>query len=113
LNVLSDHFQVPALFNDSDEDPFGLPRAQDEEQDPFASFGQSQAVQFPLHSPDVKSSPFASHDVMTSPFDTEGDEFGQSLEVKNELFSEDLVEDDFQNQEKGHNSLGKSKLVVI
>lgn len=94
-------------------DPFGLPRAQDEEQDPFASFGQSAAVEVPLDSPDVKNSPFASHDVMTSPFDTEGVAFGQSLEVKNELFSEDLVQDDFQNQEKGHVSLGKCKVLVI
>ncbi|XP_034250525.1 clathrin light chain B isoform X2 [Thrips palmi] len=93
---------VPVITND--EDPFGLPRAQDEEQDPFASFGQSQAV--PLDSSDVKNSPFDSHTMMTSPFDPEGDTFDQSLQDKNELFSEDLVQDDFQNQEGGQNSFG-------
>ena len=95
------------MINDSDEDPFGLPRAQDEDQDPFSSFGQSEVVKVPLHSPGEKTPSFDSFEVMASPFGTEDDSFGQSLQVKNESAAEDLVQDDFQTQEKGQISIGK------
>lgn len=46
----------------NDEDPFGLPSIQDQDQDPFASFGQTPVAQVPVDTPDIKTAPFEFED---------------------------------------------------
>ena len=80
---------TPVLTND--EDPFGLPRTQDEDQDPFSSFGQPQVAPVPVDFPEVKT------DV-----NFEGDNFGETLQDKIESVSTaEPFQDEVQNSLEG------------
>ncbi|KAK3923934.1 Clathrin light chain [Frankliniella fusca] len=88
---------VPAAVLTNDEDPFGLPSVQDPEQDPFASFGQSQVAQAPVDNPDIK----------TAPFDFDGDSLDQvSQDISPLVKTEDSSQDNILNGIEGPYSFG-------
>ncbi|KAJ1529648.1 hypothetical protein ONE63_006411 [Megalurothrips usitatus] len=80
----------------SNDDPFGLPQIQDGDQDPFASFGQSEVDQVQVGFNDMK----------ISPFDVEVDSVDQFSQVENGVMDEQPLQDVLENFTEGQISLG-------
>lgn len=85
-------------LNYPDEDPFGPPRTQAEDEDPFSNFGQ------PVSQPDFSDEEKHGFESIST---------NQAPQDQDEFFKEELVEDGYKNQSETQNCLGKSSIGLI